>query len=499
MTNNVLPLDTAIPRAYRSAVRSAVRKASGFEAWCEQEGIENSRDITNPQTIMAAHALGVAQQVADILAGPPPVVMPSVAAPTLPETNAVTDPFTVPAFDVDSVIGDLSVLLSGTMLKGLRDRLSPVVDKANAPVSVFSTGPMTGGNMPAIPHATRGSKSTLGKVMGVTGRYRNVEVQQWNSHNAPARDPYYVVDSALVGEVVMTLEGGAHVWLFGPSGTGKTTLPQQYAAATGREFTRIAFDRTTEIPDLIGTTHVRPVTNEETGMTVSETYWQDAALIAAIRRPGMVILLDEITILPPGTAARLQTILDSKFATLPTGEVVRFAPGVVVVAADNTNGSGDTTGAYHGTNPSNWALVDRFALMVAVDFLPSKMEAEALHKHTGAPVDACMQLTDFASDMRKAAVAQGNAAPLSIRRLIAFVNAIKGGMPMVDAWDRAVLSRLEETDRAALWGAIKAHFDGPRTQAFNQAMNPGAAVVVPTQSDLPYQVEARDTFQEVDV
>jgi MoxR-like ATPase len=226
--------------------------------------------------------------------------------------------------------------------------------------------------------------------------------------------------------------------------------------------------------------------------------WRDRVFTQSIRRPGTVILLDELMIAPPGTAAFFQTVLDDKRLTLPTGEVVPFAQGVVVIVADNSAGYGDETGVYAGVQVANAALVDRCARLIVVDYLPPALEALALNKHTNAPLAACERLAAFARVVRTAAkAAGGEARPFSVRRLVAFMNAVyRDKIDALPAWRITALSRLPEADRELLTQAIAAHFD---SKAFDRELRgvveagEPAAVAAPL-SQASEQVGARQAF-----
>jgi MoxR-like ATPase len=233
--------------------------------------------------------------------------------------------------------------------------------------------------------------------------------------------------------------------------------------------------------------------------------WRDGVFTRAIRRAGTVILLDELTGSPPGTSMAFQTILDERQLTLPTGEVVNFADGVVVVIADNTSGYGDESGVYAGTQSANGALVDRSARLIPVDYMSALLEAEALERRTGAPQAACIRLAEFAAKTRTIqAQAGSDSRPFSIRRLIAFANATHRDLLTVDeAWSVTTLSRLPETDRESMRQAIKAHFD---EKAYARELKGEPAPIEPTQGELSQvlqdglnesrQREARATFSK---
>jgi cobaltochelatase CobS len=277
------------------------------------------------------------------------------------------------------------------------------------------------------------------------------------------------------------MEDGDYVWLAGPAGSGKTSLPVHIAATLHRPFVRIAFNRSTDPVDLIGSDKLV----QQGVMT-----WVDGVLTQAIRRPGTIILLDEPTLVPPGIAGMLQTLLDMRFLTLPTGEVVKCAKGVWFIAADNTRGFGDETGRYAGTMQANAALVDRFARMVIVDYMDAAKEASALVNHTGAPKPACERVARFVKDAR--ALAGFGDIPLSLRRMTAFVRMTLRGFDPVLAFADCFETRLPEADRETLRQAFRAQFDA-NAYAAELAGSP----VPPPVSHAPEQAAARNAFDRL--
>ena len=203
-------------------------------------------------------------------------------------------------------------------------------------------------------------------------------------------------------------------------------------------------------------------------------------------------MLDEITSAPAGLLMVLQTLLDMRFLTLSTGERVPCAEGVVFVCGDNTRGFGDTTGLYAGTMTANAALVDRMARMIIVDYLPAALEAEALANHTiTAPRVACDRVVAFVGSARKLPGFEDR--PLSLRRMVAFVEMVQDGFTVSDAFEDTFLSRMPDAERAALKMHWSAAFDGA---AFAAEMA-GAPIPAPA-SDAPEQVAARGAFDAYD-
>lgn len=481
-----------VPTSHRSIFRSTIRSAKGFDDWCRSKGIETSRNMLRAQYDECADALGIGQIILDILGLPAPETQTQTetGTETIETQTAETDIFETAekkvTFSIDPVLAPLAPFVSDKILDQIKTAMGPIVAAANKPPvevtkeivrEVRALAPLAAG---ANPYAKRVRQEPMHRAFGYRGGV-SVPVTFWDAVDAPPVDRFYVLDKSLFQRVMTTIEHGKPVWLAGPAGSGKTSLPMHIAAVLRRPFVRLAFTRQTEIIDLIGSETFK----EGVGMV-----WQDRVLTQAIRRPGTIVLLDEITIAPPGVLALFQTLLDHGFLTLPTGEVVHCADGVTFVAADNTNGTGDASGRYAATNEMNAALMDRFEKVVTMDYPSVELETSALFNRTGAPLQACQYLVEFIHKVRGAPGFEG--VPLSLRRMVAFMRACLDGFSTDIARDDTILSRLNEAEHVALFAKWKADFETSRFAAL-LAEKP---FVEPSMA--PQQVEARTGFDIVE-
>ena len=274
------------------------------------------------------------------------------------------------------------------------------------------------------------------------------------AYDAPdaAPDGGYTPDPEALAALATADSTQGNLWLYGPAGTGKSSLPEWYAATLGRPFYRVAFDRSTEPEDLIG------------GMEPDGAggfAWRDGVLAQAIRTPGAVVLLDEPTLARPTALAMLQTLLDGGRMLLAraTGERIRCAPDVLFVAADNTSGTGDESGQYVGTAAMNRAFLDRMSQRVEIGYMPKRAETAALHRRTGLAKDACAMLVDFAQHTRSAWEAGDMASPLGFRRLMAWARAIRAGWPSERAFVTTCRAGETPDDREAVSQLAVAYLD----------------------------------------
>ena len=489
----MLSASTVFVGTQRNELRNLVRNHPDFARWRALN--DPSNKMEKAKIIQGVNDLGLVDEANRILGKPQSTTLDSEAfddaredamvlegAPdSLVEADEAVDENEASPIeaDVESVLGPVRPFLAGGLIANIEAALRPIVIAAHKPATIVTQVAPVILKAGEAAHATRVGVSTMAKVFMVGGAKGKRSVALWNDPLASKPDQGYVMDGASMYAMASALEAGEVVWLAGPAGTGKTTKASEYAALTGRGFVRIGFNHSTEMIDLLGQLEPQPA-NENGGVKM---VWRDGVFTRAIRRAGTVILLDELTGAPPGTSMAFQTILDHRYVTLPTGEVVHFADGVVVVIADNTSGYGDESGVYAGTQAANGALVDRAVRLIPVDYMSAMLEAEALQRRTGAPMPACIRLADFAYKVRTVqAQNKSDSRPFSIRRLIAFANATHRDLMTCDeAWTITAYSRLPELDREELRQAVKAHFDD---KAYGRELKGEVAPIDPVQTGL---------------
>ena len=271
--------------------------------------------------------------------------------------------------------------------------------------------------------------------------FENVRVNVCDYSEAPAIDPAYVWNVEALAQLGAADVTGMNAWTFGHAGTGKTEGVRQYAARLGRPFVRIPIDRTTEPQEIIG----QEMPRKGGGME-----WRDGKLTRAFRVPHCVILIDEPTLLRSGSLAVFQTALDTREIHLPTGEVVRAADGVFIVAADNTAGCGDDSGRYVDTAAVNVAFMDRFAFRVEFSFLPASSEISMLTNQTGVAPECARLMVEYASLTRSNADAGKLTMGLTPRRLICWAKAVRVGVSSAKAFQSCVVASASPEDRETI-------------------------------------------------
>lgn len=283
----------------------------------------------------------------------------------------------------------------------------------------------------------------------------NPDVAAW----VPKTDPNYI-PGLWLGELMAGLKHGLPLYIFGPSGTGKTAGVKYLASKLPLPVYEITGHSRLEFPELCGTFHLRD----------GHTVWTDGPLTRAMRHGGL-FLLNEQSLLDPATAAGLNTVLDGSPLYIPElNEVVQPHPNFLYIATDNTNGGGDETGLYSGTLIQNQALMSRFVLIKA-DYLPRQFEARILEQKLPAIAEEVRdRMLSFAEEVRSSfGSADGLSITMSPRDLLRWGLLITEYTPLAQALsrlsppqtvmayalDRAFAFRANAADRAALHNILQ--------------------------------------------
>jgi MoxR-like ATPase len=103
---------------------------------------------------------------------------------------------------------------------------------------------------------------------------------------------------------------------------------------------------------------------------------------------GGILLIDEVTATPAHVLMCLQAVLERTPGQPPrlvdsrTSEIVEAHPRFRVIVSDNTNGQGDVTRSYQGTNVMNEAFRNRFGLWMDKTYPEPSAWSEILQTKT---------------------------------------------------------------------------------------------------------------------
>lgn len=204
---------------------------------------------------------------------------------------------------------------------------------------------------------------------------------------------------------------GKNVWAHGHTGTGKTTLVEQFYARIGFPCHRVNLDSALERADLVGQISLA----SEGGTTVSK--FEEGVLPKAMVQP-CVLIMDEIDAGRADLLFVVQRATEGKglLLTEDGGRLIKPHPLFRFCATANSRGQGDEHGIYSGVRPVNGALLDRFKTFIEVDYLKPDEEFKVIEKsHPDVPADTRQHIVDFAKSMRKAFVHGEITVPCSPR------------------------------------------------------------------------------------
>jgi cobaltochelatase CobS len=157
----------------------------------------------------------------------------------------------------------------------------------------------------------------------------------------------------------------------GYHGTGKSTHIEQVAARLNWPCLRINLDSHISRIDLVGKDAI--VLRE--GKQVTE--FREGILPWALQRP-CALVFDEYDAGRPDVMFVIQRVLErhGRLTLLDQSRVIRPHAAFRLFATSNTVGLGDTTGLYHGTQQINQGQMDRWNIVVTLNYLPHDEEVK---------------------------------------------------------------------------------------------------------------------------
>ena len=127
-----------------------------------------------------------------------------------------------------------------------------------------------------------------------------VMVEVWDAPDAPAIDKNFVWQEGILKHLLLSQKTGENLWFGGQKGTGKSETARQFAARTGRSYTRFNFHKYTTADDYAGAV----------GLENGATVFKKGVFLKAFTCPSTVVLLDEISMADAGELATLNGFLE---------------------------------------------------------------------------------------------------------------------------------------------------------------------------------------------
>ena len=185
----------------------------------------------------------------------------------------------------------------------------------------------------------------------------------------PDLDETYVFDPDTTMAILAGFAFNRRVMVQGYHGTGKSTHIEQVAARLNWPCVRITLDAHISRIDLVG----RDAIVLRDGLQVTE--FREGLLPWALQHP-VALVFDEYDAGRPDVMFVIQRVLEAegKLTLLDQNRVIRPNPGFRLFATANTVGLGDTSGLYHGTQQINQGQMDRWNVVVGLNYLPAETE-----------------------------------------------------------------------------------------------------------------------------
>ncbi len=212
------------------------------------------------------------------------------------------------------------------------------------------------------------------------------------SQYTPKADMNYVFHESSRDIIVWFLTQKEPLYIYGYQGCGKSSSIKQLASRLNYPVFEITGHGRLEFADLIG-----HLTMENGSMS-----FQYGPLALAMRYGG-ICLINEIDLTSPEIAAGLNGILDGSPLCIAEngGELIEPHPMFRFVATANTNGAGDHTGLFQGTQRQNAAFLDRF-ILCKMEYPEESIEKKLLGKrYPQLPQNILDKMVDFANEVRR--------------------------------------------------------------------------------------------------
>lgn len=266
-----------------------------------------------------------------------PTVAPTVA-PSIPSTpKAVATPSVSSSGSIDDV---LRTVVEATVREALKG-WTPNASSANADevAQLRKDLEVVAGSFGTLAVAI---EELTSKVNSMRPKVTNVTV------NGTTMKPIEGTLHREFKNVLALLAKGQNVYLVGPAGSGKSTIPEQCARALGRRFAAQSCGQTDSKFDYVG--------YRDAGGVLHGTLFRD------MWENGGLFLLDELDNASPDMLVTLNQALANGQMAFPDA-MVKKHPEFLCVGAGNTFGSG-ATAQYVGRSPQDMAFMDRFTKWV---------------------------------------------------------------------------------------------------------------------------------------
>jgi len=270
-------------------------------------------------------------------------------------------------------------------------------------------------------------------------------------HLIPERDTDYHLDAETIEEVMYGMYSKGTLLLYGPTGTGKTSIAKEIAAQCCMPFLRVSGHGQMEVSELLGSTQVTtdPVSNTPI------TKHCDTDVTLAVKHGGLLVL-DEVFRIPSHCLMALQStfeyphVLNLQDAQGVSRNLAAPIHDFKLVLTDNTNGTGDTSGKFTA-EIQDVSTLNRIRRSVYIDYLKPDEEIELVQKQfKDMPKFFIDKMVKVAGLARTGFTTNKLEQTISIRELLSWGQSIEDLRNIGQAFRYAVYNSAQDTDKEVL-------------------------------------------------
>ena len=264
--------------------------------------------------------------------------------------------------------------------------------------------------------------------------------------NVPPVDPTYQFDRDTTLAILAGFAHNRRVMVQGYHGTGKSTHIEQVAARLNWPCVRINLDSHVSRIDLLGKDMI--VLRE--GQQVTE--FKEGLLPWALQNP-VALVFDEYDAGRPDVMFVIQRVLEAegRLTLLDQNAVIHPHPAFRLFATANTIGLGDVTGLYHGSQQLNQAQLDRWNILVQLNYLPHEEEvAIMLAKNPQADAREVAAMVTLANLIRQGFVNGDLSTVISPRSVLSWIENTRIFADREFAFRVSFLNKCDEMERPTI-------------------------------------------------
>jgi len=278
-------------------------------------------------------------------------------------------------------------------------------------------------------------------------------VREFKGFNSMDPMATYVPPIREFEELSLAFSLGLKINVVGPTGCGKDTIFEYYAARTGRPYLRIQHDSSFDPCAVFGQVHI----------TGGDTDFVPGTLPKSMPEPTLVTL-SELTRSTGASNMVYQRLLDRNELALPelkdtTKAVIKPHSDWLICASDNTKGNGEDLDKYPMSNVQDGAFLNRWDMIIEADYLSEAQEKELIKVLSPAMDKRDIDRLAKLSNVLHAGYKKGDVqTAFSPRNLQAIAKLVSAGVLLRQAINMNYVSRCSMSEKPDVDECIRAVF-----------------------------------------